>query len=459
MHEMKLEEIRQMVENGYAARAASAVMDAYDDKPMADIMRRMSAQMDFYEDTEKDGAISRTCLEMDAMIRERQDRHAGAYVNRLTDDMVRELSSGEVTEGSYSYGHSRYHEHGLFDPAIFGGCGTIPVFSEQSGSFSIRGFGTGMGHVLLPCHVTCKKDHNIIASLLGIRSSQVDKIASGMVYVNMQDKTLLPQKEYLGSVHEKEKDNTFLTGGDALYRMLCDLGYGDKPQRLAFCVLPVVSPVTRPMAYKESEGRYIVSELNDLYEHIILRSARIRRLQSLGAPEIILVNERRMLSDHVNGIMDYAEKTRSSLSGRFSKKRTGNGMHAWYQLSALCRENHLFPYRLPEVPATEIKSLHVFPEEITISFENGDAQPVSLEHVIDTNSDVVHVFDETHTMEIPEGVDPDHLPKDLQEESDAIDRERDRLTAITDEIWDGAKAQREAFTVFFDKGLGMFRKA
>src|SRR5699024_9972388 len=69
---------------------------------------------------------------------------------------------------------------------------------------------------------------------------------------------------------------------------------GNKPEWMILDVLPVMPPELRPMVQLEG-GRFATSDLNDLYRRVINRNNRLKRLLDIGAPEIIVRNEKRML--------------------------------------------------------------------------------------------------------------------------------------------------------------------
>ena len=450
--------VKSYAMSGDQAKAVSLVMTAYGDQPMADIMNQLSAQLDFYEDNDTDGALARTYATIDRMMTERNAHHADKYIDKLTDDMVLAMSSGEVTADSYSLIRSQYTEHGLFDPAIFGGSGKMKVCNSED-ELTSEGFGTKMGHIMLPCHVVWHSHYDIIADLLGIRSDDVCRIVNFACYVNKADHSLLTAKEY------KEHGGTlieFMTGGDAIYEMLTALHYEDKPERLAFQVVPVVSPITRPIAYyvsSEADTYYVSSsKLNTWYEHVINRVARINKLAGLNAPDIIMMNEKRMLNECVNGLLSELEVDLLSLNSRFAKKKTSSlAQHNYCQLKAACRDHLLHVYQLPEVPATEIESLNLFPEFITEKCANGTEREISLEKVITSNSNALFDFDEEHAMILPCDADLDHLSAELQAKSDAIDEERKKLATVTNDIWKTMKEKRENCKVVFDGSINMYR--
>ena len=79
------------------------------------------------------------------------------------------------------------------------------------------------------------------------------------------------------------------------------------PSWMIMSVLPVIPPDLRPMV-QLSGGRFATSDLNDLYRRVINRNNRLRRLTELGAPEIILRNEKRMLQESVDALIDSSQK-------------------------------------------------------------------------------------------------------------------------------------------------------
>ncbi|OGH20391.1 MAG: DNA-directed RNA polymerase subunit beta' [Candidatus Levybacteria bacterium RIFCSPHIGHO2_02_FULL_37_13] len=83
---------------------------------------------------------------------------------------------------------------------------------------------------------------------------------------------------------------------------------GVLPSCMVFSVLPVIPPDLRPMV-QLSGGRFATSDLNDLYRRVINRNNRLRHLTSLGAPEIILKNERRMLQEAVDSLIDISQRS------------------------------------------------------------------------------------------------------------------------------------------------------
>ena len=98
---------------------------------------------------------------------------------------------------------------------------------------------------------------------------------------------------------------------------------GNKPEWMILTVLPVIPPDLRPMVQLDG-GRFAASDLNDLYRRVINRNNRLKRLLELGAPEIIVRNEKRMLQESVDALID---------NGRRGRAVTGPGGRALRSLS------------------------------------------------------------------------------------------------------------------------------
>lgn len=85
---------------------------------------------------------------------------------------------------------------------------------------------------------------------------------------------------------------------------------GNKPEWMILDVLPVMPPDLRPMVQLEG-GRFATSDLNDLYRRVINRNNRLKRLLDIGAPEIIVRNEKRMLQEAVDALIDNGRRGRA----------------------------------------------------------------------------------------------------------------------------------------------------
>ena len=84
---------------------------------------------------------------------------------------------------------------------------------------------------------------------------------------------------------------------------------GNRPEWMVLTVVPVIPPDLRPMVQLDG-ARFATSDLNDLYRRVINRNNRLRRLQTLGAPEIIVKNEKRMLQEAVDALIDNGRRGR-----------------------------------------------------------------------------------------------------------------------------------------------------
>jgi len=91
---------------------------------------------------------------------------------------------------------------------------------------------------------------------------------------------------------------------------------GNKPEWMILTVLPVIPPDLRPMVQLDG-GRFATSDLNDLYRRVINRNNRLKRLLDLGAPDVIVRNEKRMLQEAVDSLIDNGRRGRAvSRSGK-----------------------------------------------------------------------------------------------------------------------------------------------
>ena len=102
---------------------------------------------------------------------------------------------------------------------------------------------------------------------------------------------------------------------------------GNKPEWMVMDVIPVIPPDIRPMVQLDG-GRFATSDLNDLYRRIINRNNRLARLLELGAPDIIVRNEKRMLQEAVDALID---------NGRRGRPVTGPGNRALKSLSDMLK--------------------------------------------------------------------------------------------------------------------------
>ena len=102
---------------------------------------------------------------------------------------------------------------------------------------------------------------------------------------------------------------------------------GNKPEWMILDAVPVIPPDLRPMVQLDG-GRFATSDLNDLYRRIINRNNRLKRLLELGAPDIIVRNEKRMLQEAVDALID---------NGRRGRPVTGPGNRPLKSLSDMLK--------------------------------------------------------------------------------------------------------------------------
>ncbi len=99
---------------------------------------------------------------------------------------------------------------------------------------------------------------------------------------------------------------------------------GNRPEWMVLSVLPVIPPDLRPMLQLDG-GRYAASDMNELYRRVLTRNIRLNKLKEIGAPAVILINEKRMLQEAVDALID---------NGRRSKPVTGAGGRVLKSLSS-----------------------------------------------------------------------------------------------------------------------------
>ncbi len=102
---------------------------------------------------------------------------------------------------------------------------------------------------------------------------------------------------------------------------------GTRPEWMILTILPVIPPDLRPMVQLDG-GRFATSDLNDLYRRVINRNNRLKRLLELGAPEIIIRNEKRMLQEAVDALID---------NGRRGRPVAGSGNHKLKSMSDMLK--------------------------------------------------------------------------------------------------------------------------
>ncbi|MDD2498141.1 MAG: DNA-directed RNA polymerase subunit beta', partial [Desulfitobacteriaceae bacterium] len=146
-------------------------------------------------------------------------------------------------------------------------------------------------------------------------------------------------KEMLGEMNMEELDQELRTelkevSGQRRVRAIrrlevveAFLHSGNRPEWMVMNVIPVIPPELRPMVQLDG-GRFATSDLNDLYRRVINRNNRLKRLLDLGAPDIIVRNEKRMLQEAVDALID---------NGRRGRPVTGPGNRPLKSLSDMLK--------------------------------------------------------------------------------------------------------------------------
>ncbi|MCF0135314.1 MAG: DNA-directed RNA polymerase subunit beta', partial [Lachnospiraceae bacterium] len=231
-----------------------------------------------------------------------------------------------------------------------------------------------MGHIELACPVShiwyFKGIPSRMGLILDIPPKQLEKILYFASYVVLDEgetglvyKQVLSEPEYIDAVSQYGED-AFRAGmgAEAVKELLHDMDLvkletelkhelekssgqkrlrvikrlevvesflqsGNNPEWMIMDVIPVIPPDIRAMVPLDG-GRFATSDLNDLYRRVINRNNRLRRLLSLGAPDIIVRNEKRMLQEAVDALID---------NGRRGRPVTGPGNRALKSLSDMLR--------------------------------------------------------------------------------------------------------------------------
>ena len=129
-------------------------------------------------------------------------------------------------------------------------------------------------------------------------------------------KTLLSEVDITKEIEDLRKELEGATGQKRIRlgkRLECLVSFeesGNRPEWMILDVLPVIPPDLRPMIQLDG-GRFATSDLNDLYRRIINRNNRLKKLLELGAPTIIVQNEKRMLQEAVDSLLDNGRRGRS----------------------------------------------------------------------------------------------------------------------------------------------------
>jgi DNA-directed RNA polymerase subunit beta' len=282
-------------------------------------------------------------------------------------DKIRSWSFGEVTKPeTINYRTFKPERDGLFCARIFGPikdyeclCGKYKrikykgIVCEKCGvevtSSKVRR--ERMGHIELAAPIThiwfLKSLPSRISTMLGVTLKSIEKVIYFESYVvtdglmsPLKEGEILSEDEY-EKAQEEHGYGSFVAemGAEAVQKLLQKLDLkkaqkdlredlstqtseikkekiikrlklveqflesGNKPEHMVMTVLPIIPPDIRPLVMLDG-GRFATSDLNELYRRVINRNNRLKRLIELGAPEIIVKNEKRMLQESVDALLD-----------------------------------------------------------------------------------------------------------------------------------------------------------
>ncbi|MCZ2259238.1 DNA-directed RNA polymerase subunit beta' [Sporosarcina sp. G11-34] len=310
-------------------------------------------------------------------------------IGLASSDKIRSWSYGEVKKPeTINYRTLRPEKEGLFCERIFGPtkdwechCGKYKrvrykgVVCDRCGVEVTRQKvrRERMGHIELAAQVTHIWYFKGIPSRMGLILDMTPRALEEIIYfasyvvvdpadTPLERKQLLSEREY--RIYREKYGNKFLAlmGAEAIEKLLAAIDLdkeadslkeelktvqgqrrtrairrldvvesfrhsGNRPEWMVLEVLPVIPPELRPMVQLDG-GRFATSDLNDLYRRVINRNNRLKRLLDLGAPGIIVQNEKRMLQEAVDALVD---------NGRRGRPVTGPGNRPLKSLSHMLK--------------------------------------------------------------------------------------------------------------------------
>ncbi|MBQ6864556.1 MAG: DNA-directed RNA polymerase subunit beta' [Clostridia bacterium] len=293
-------------------------------------------------------------------------------IKLASPEKIREWSCGEVKKPeTINYRTLKPERDGLFCEKIFGPtkdwechCGKYKRIRYKGKTCERCGVKITkakvrrerMGHIELACPVShiwyFKGVPSRIGLLLELSPRELDKVLYFSKYIvidggdtPLQKYDIISDKEY-DDIVEKYDEGSFVAkmGAEAIQDLLAELDIdalyeqlrdelrvavgqkkakvlkrlevveafkssGNKPEWMILNVIPVIPPDIRPMVQLEG-GRFATSDLNDLYRRVINRNNRLKKLLDLGSPEIIVRNEKRMLQEAVDALIDNGRRGR-----------------------------------------------------------------------------------------------------------------------------------------------------
>ncbi|GHE44757.1 DNA-directed RNA polymerase subunit beta' [Vulcaniibacterium thermophilum] len=294
-------------------------------------------------------------------------------IGLASPDLIRSWSYGEVKKPeTINYRTFKPERDGLFCAAIFGPIKDYECLCGKYKRMKHRGVvcekcGTEvtlakvrrerMGHIELASPVAhiwfLKSLPSRIGLMLDMTLRDIERILYFEAYVvtepgltPLERGTLLTEEQYMQARQEHGDDFEAAMGAEAVYELLrtidlqaemvrlkeeiaatnsetklkrltkriklveAFLDSGNRPEWMVMTVLPVLPPDLRPLVPLDG-GRFATSDLNDLYRRVINRNNRLKRLLELNAPDIIVRNEKRMLQEAVDALMDNGRRGRA----------------------------------------------------------------------------------------------------------------------------------------------------
>ena len=293
-------------------------------------------------------------------------------IGLASPDQIREWSHGEVKKPeTINYRTLKPERDGLFCERIFGPtkdwechCGKYKRIRYKGKICDRCGVEVTrskvrrerMGHIELAAPVShiwyFKGIPSRMGLILDISPRMLEKVLYFAMYIvtdpgnvrELQKKQLLSEKEYRDLREKYEDDFKADMGAEAIKTLLAEIDLekdseelkaellnangqkrvrilkrlevveafrlsGNRPEWMILDVVPVIPPDIRPMVQLDG-GRFATSDLNDLYRRVINRNNRLKRLLELGAPDIIVRNEKRMLQEAVDALIDNGRRGR-----------------------------------------------------------------------------------------------------------------------------------------------------
>ncbi len=293
-------------------------------------------------------------------------------IGLASPDMIREWSHGEVKKPeTINYRTLKPERDGLFCERIFGPqkdwechCGKYKRIRYKGRICDRCGVEVTrskvrrerMGHIELAAPVShiwyFKGIPSRMGLVLDISPRMLEKVLYFALYIvtdpgdvrELSKKQLLNEKEYRDMREKYEDDFKAAMGAEAIKDLLSEIDLeklsaelkeelqgasgqkrvrllkrleaveafrisGNRPEWMILDVVPVIPPDIRPMVQLDG-GRFATSDLNDLYRRVINRNNRLKRLLELGAPDIIVRNEKRMLQEAVDALIDNGRRGR-----------------------------------------------------------------------------------------------------------------------------------------------------